>query len=208
MSLDSALVRSSLPEFKTFPKSVVGLDCNIVKEIHFDKNRLFKSEKDKDSFQVLCNMYELHHSNVLDNLFSHGGPDIKWLNEEMETQCEPEVEAGGMSEAEDRGVCVIEAVVETENKTNVSTSQVPVLSCHEKQNLVLLSSECESLKKQLFEKQQQLKIANDKINQLQEKNTCRREVVRLETVLEENEKEKAILIENVEKQNEQLRFHD
>ena len=58
----------------------------------------------------------------------------------------------------------------------------------------------------MFEKHQQLKIANDKIYQLTEKNTYRREVVRLERVLEENEKERSLLIENAGKQNEQLKM--
>ena len=63
----------------------------------------------------------------------------------------------------------------------------------------MLSPENEALHKQLFQTNQNLKIAEGKICQLQQTNVYRREVVRLESVLETYEDEKLKLVQELEK---------
>ena len=47
-----------------------------------------------------------------------------------------------------------------------------------------MMAENESLKKMIYEKSEQLKIANDRVCQLQESNTYRREITRLEGIVD------------------------
>ena len=65
--------------------------------------------------------------------------------------------------------------------------------------------ENEALRKQLFEKDQQLKLANDRISQLHDTNIYRREVVRLEAVLEKHAEEKLKLTEDLKRRNEEYK---
>ena len=61
-----------------------------------------------------------------------------------------------------------------------------------------LSGEIDILHKQLFQKCEKLKISEDQVKQLQNNNTFRREVERLESVVEKMEMEKSELIEKLE----------
>ena len=59
-------------------------------------------------------------------------------------------------------------------------------------------SENDALRRTIFKKNQELKIANDQVCRLQESNTYRREVLRLEGVLDEYEGEVKHLKEQLE----------
>ena len=90
--------------------------------------------------------------------------------------------------------CGVDEVENIEEK-----EKEPELSTQERYKMLMLTTECESLRKQLFEKQQQLKLANDRISQIENTNAYRSEVVRLEDILHESERESADLKKELEK---------
>ena len=65
-------------------------------------------------------------------------------------------------------------------------------------------AENEALKKALYEKSQELKIANDRVSQLQNSNSYRREVARMEEVIEKNESELKCLKDELILKNQKI----
>ena len=74
----------------------------------------------------------------------------------------------------------------------------------EKQRGEKLTTENESLQKQLFQRAQQQKIADDQIRQLRSDNNYRKEVLRLEQRIQDLEKEKADLSLNLDRQRDEI----
>ena len=218
-----------LHEKNTFPKSVVDVDIKLVKEIHFERSA---ENRDHGKFeqQILTNFYELYHADIIEHLFSHGTPAFELMIgttvfEEPLTgkmsMCRNNASADNNTEVESEARIDPENVVvdkaETEETLVASKSRcgvdevenivekVPELSTQERYKMLMLTAECESLRKQLFEKQQQLKLANDRISQTEDTNAYRREVIRLEDILHENERESADLKKELEKVKDENR---
>ena len=95
--------------------------------------------------------------------------------------------------------------IETQKSGSVGETVSSKPMWQEKYKIQSLSIENEALRKQVFEKNQQLKLANDRISQLQDTNIYRREVVRLEAVLEKHAEEKLKLTEDLERRNEEYK---
>ena len=157
-------------------------------------------------------MLYMSHTNAIDNLFSLGSPASEepcfgkkstyTKNKEDEDEHEVEIEVNVNVDVD----VDVDTVVVDEVKPQVETADaVPVISTQEKFKIHMLTGECDALKKQLFEKQQQLKIANDRVSQVEDTNAYRREVVRLENVLQDYEKKNGELREELEKVKEELK---
>ena len=84
------------------------------------------------------------------------------------------------------------------------TDELNQLLHNEKLKSGKLSAQCDRLERQFFEKSQQQKRSDDEIKQLRENNAYRREVVRLEQLVEMLEAEKSKLMEDSVKQKEEI----
>ena len=182
-----------------FPISVVNVDTSIVKEIKFQNEQAINESND------MCGEDENRSLILLNNVY-----ELYKINKEAFKVDMAKHEAQGGVDDETEGVIVqdetkdsitsqrIEETVNPEFEAKVRTIASQTNIYNQK-----VEADCERLKGELFLRQQQLKIAQDRINQLQEHNTYRKEVIRLEEMMEVDEREKAKLKEDILKSNEE-----
>ena len=199
-------------EHSHFPASVVDVDLNMVKEIHFDKSRQSDVSKQRDvleMLQILNNFDDLYHAGMIENLFRQGepvidGPPIGGVcaYERVVEKTEVEVIKATNPNDADRNYAGVEMEPPKVDENDVALLTAREDSC----KIQMLTVECGRLQKQLFEKQQELKVANNRISQLEDFNSYRKEVVRLEGILDQTERETEHLNAELEKLREELRI--
>ena len=178
-----------------FPESVVAVDKTYVKRIDFEKEpgnaeverrRPALDEEqisDKVYWQTLDNISDLCHYFPLSFLFLFPPSHRKTFpscDERRLSQCEVAEQS-----------CLKNSDLEKAIDEHINT----INTLLHKQNI--WETRTDALTKTLFEKEQQLKLMGDKIRQLQDSNSYRKEVVRLERVLEEGETELRIAKEDL-----------
>ena len=141
-----------------FPESVVEVDTNYVREIKFGREQQQDDEAWNEEWATDYQSWKIL-SNVYD-LLHYGGVT------EQNTEVNSNSDTTELEKAIDEHVNTINKLLQKQDT-------------HE----LLI----EDLKKKLFNKDQQLKIMSDKVNQLQNTNAYRKEVVRLEGLVEEGE---------------------
>ena len=172
-----------------FPKSVAAVDQQIVKEIHFVKEDPITNDED---LLALCALHDLYYispyghdcvEQIFDGVYEHvdilacyNKKDTEQTSKKPEEKCE-----------------------ETQK-----IDELQKLYLEEKNMTEKLSSEIDLLHKQLFQKCEKLKISENQVKQLQNTDTYRREVQRLESVVEKMEKEKSELVEKLESQSRKI----
>ena len=210
MSMDVENIENNLEEGNvpnTFPESVVRANCNIVKEIHFDRKPLghLREEDSTGDFLELMNIYDLYEvtSFCRQNTVKREFEDLVQTQEAWVFRCN--MESRNQAEQEmlqlekhREGMAQVLKAVEKEKE------EIKQLLAREKLKNEKLLSLCEQLQKQMAEKYQQQKKSDDEIKQLRSTNTYRQEVIRLEKFIENLETEKSEMRENLMKQREEI----
>ena len=159
-------LEASTPGSFKFPKSVVTVDASIVKEIDFNINEKEHAYDDDEEriFVLLNNVYELYELS-----------SSKRVGDEV-TKAQVEVVAQ-KSEVEVKTDSTVSASKDHESETIAGGVAI---NREYLQGFRLQMEDSDMLKTQIFQKQQQLKVANDRIEQLQNTNNYRKAVQKLE----------------------------
>ena len=174
------------------PESDVVETHNIV-EIHND------SKNSDTDFQTLCAFHDLYH------VSPYG---ITYFEQIFESMCRP---------VNSSDLCIDLTSREQEKQSNrdlpepgeqleltSKIEQLEKLYLEEKRTRERITNERDLLHKQLFQKCEKLKISEDQVKQLQDSNRYRGEVLRLEKLVEEMEREMLDLAENLEKERKDM----
>ena len=203
------------PEFNlsTFPESVVRVDPRFVKDIKFVND--LEGDIDDES-QTLFNLYMLWKQK--ETCFNLILPSAMLADTVVYTEIGVDVSLDPVSLAVDpRADELITEQSDPASKDSemdrllavlaveeMKRNELQQLLSNEKQRNDHKSKECELLQTQLFKKTQELKIADARIDQLQNNNAYRKEVIRLEQIVQDMEEERMDLIENLKKQSEEI----
>jgi hypothetical protein len=176
-----------------FPDSVITVDQQIVKEINFLKED-FQSYD--DDLLILCGLHDLYHISpygfecfrqIFDGVYQHV----------VVSACFNE-ECYGFEKERNRERERVTQVLIDEKQKREALHQ---LLLKEQMKNKKLSTDCDTLQQQLFQKAQQQKISNDLI---QNDNTYRRAVQRLEEVIQDLEKERVDNLEQLKRQKDEI----
>lgn len=204
---ESPLVSNSVGQM--FPKSVVNVDTGIVKEIHFDKSSsITYNEENSEYLLDARNVLELYEASCYcrKNVVAR---EWKELQDHI-------VESGRKSTDNDNDAVLelsrtiqlekqiqeeMTRALELETQKNEELNQ---LLQNEKLRNERLTAQCDNLGKQLFEKMQQQKKADQEIKNLRENNEYRKEVLRLEQIVDDLETDKKNLVVDLQKQQKEI----
>ena len=163
---------------------------------------------DDDEFLTLCGFYELCNISpygsecfrqIFDGVYHHVTISACF---DIEDAVKPEVkcEENGEKERKRERERLEQMLIKEEQKSE----ELQQLLLKEQTKSKKLSADCENLQQQLFEKAQQQKVSGDRIRQLENDNTYRKEVQRLEEKIQVLEKERGDMIEDLKKQDEEI----
>ena len=174
---------------------VVDIDHEM-EYLHSEFEREDQVMLDEDTL-ILCGLFDLKYDFQYENVFDmlYHGPAVVHVKPVTST-C-PETLASSLNHSGSTLPSTLdEAHVSSTLPTNAggcllkkTTEETSSKCLLDKFKNEAVLAENEALKKAVYEKSQELKFANDRVSQLQNSNTYRREVARLEEVVENNERE-------------------
>ena len=104
------------------------------------------------------------------------------------------------------GGCLAVDAITTEETLSVDIRDVVSKPPVQKLRTEDVFAENELLKKTVFQKSQELKLAHDRVSQLQDSNSYRREVKRMEEVVNKNEEDLKCLRDELAMKNQKVQF--
>ena len=177
---------------ETFPESVVSVNTKYVKEIEFA--RTDDNNENQCNWLLLNNIFKLNkfYSSTLTTDPAEGNRDVNKVCYSDVHQYDEECLPDEVQQKQD--------IKEQEN--NKKMEKVLFRKDQELADALLKNKK---MGEWLFQKDQKIKTLNMTVEQLQESNTYRREVVRLEEIIEINERELKELKEQIQNKEEKIK---
>ena len=205
---DSILQPVSNPDY---PDSVNAVNRDIVKEINSEKEDLEDLEDlliDDDDFLTLCGFSDLYHISpygsecfrqIFDGVYNHVVISACFDIEDAAKPGEKCVDKSEKARKREKET-VTHVLMEAEQKRE----ELHQLLLKEQMKNKKLAADCDALHQQLFQKTQYLKVADDRIKQLQNDNEYRRVVQRLEEKIQDLESERVDSLGEIVRQREEI----